>query len=239
MNQKGSPIAFFAILAAIALCLSACSNPQPGPDKTLVGGTLGAGWGAGAGAVIGNQLTSVGNGAGLGAAFGLAAGALSGMSDDLVEGAALKQQRELAMLRAENQSNRQGLRELQANLDDLASRSTANALYQVYFDPDETSLRAGAVANLEAIAENLKASPSAGIVNISGHADDSGDPDYNKRLAEARARSVSAYLGSRGLAMDQLRVSSFGSTRPIASNASAEGRQLNRRVDIAVVHTGR
>ena len=53
--------------------LLACSNPQPGPDKTIAGALLGAGWGAGAGAVVGNQVSTPGKGTAVGAGFGAAA----------------------------------------------------------------------------------------------------------------------------------------------------------------------
>ena len=104
----------------------------------------------------------------------------------------------------------------------------------MFFDTDATNLKAGAVANLEVVAEGIKANPSTYVVNVVGHSDDSGTPSYNERLAEARARTVSAYLGERGVSMDRIVVKNFGATRPIASNSTPEGRQLNRRVDIYI-----
>lgn len=223
-----------ASLTLFAASLTACSNPQPGPDKTIAGAVLGAGWGAGAGAVIGNQVSYAGEGAAIGSGFGLVGGALSGAGYDLAEGGQLENERQLAALKIQNLSNQRELENIQGRLDDAVVSPEAGGVYQVFFDEDGTSLRGGSVANLEVIAESIKSSPRAYVINVVGHSDDTGEPQYNERLAESRARSVSAYLGSRGISMDQIKVSSHGSTRPIASNGSPVGRQLNRRVDVYI-----
>ena len=69
---------------------------------------------------------------------------------------------------------------------------------------------------------------------VVGHADDSGNPEYNQQLSEARAREVAGYLMSRGISKDRITQKAMGSSNPIASNASQTGRQLNRRVDVYV-----
>ncbi len=221
-------------LALISLLLTSCSNPQSGPDKSLAGAVLGAGWGAGAGAVVGNQLAGspTGDGAAVGAGFGAVSGLMIGAGYDLQESALLKNENELASLRIQNAVNAKQLEQLQARLDRSPTADLGVGVYQVFFDTDATSLKAGAVSNLEVIAEAIKANPSNASVTVSGHSDDSGKPEYNERLAEARARTVSAYLGARGISMDKIVVKNFGATHPIASNSTPEGRQLNRRVDI-------
>lgn len=225
-------LSFVSIFGLVVL--AACSNPQPGPDKTLGGAVLGAGWGAGAGAIVGNQVSTPGQGAAAGAGVGAVSGLLSGAGYDLGEGAMLKQERELDAIRAQNSANTQTLAVMQDKLDRAVSARAQVGIYQVFFDPDATSLRAGAVADLEVVADQLKRSPHALRVNVSGHADDGGSPEYNDRLSEARARQVSAYLAARGISSDQIVVQSFGSKRPIASNNTPEGRQLNRRVDVFI-----
>ena len=112
------------------------------------------------------------------------------------------------------------------------------SIYQVYFDPDQTNLRSGAIANLEIVGESIKRNSGIFAITVVGHADDGGSPQYNERLAEARARTVASYLGARGISMDQITVRSFGSKRPLASNTSETGRQLNRRVDVIVGQGG-
>ena len=225
------------IIYILAICLlAACSNPQPGPDKTLAGAVLGAGWGAGAGAVVGNQISYQGEGAAIGAGFGAVQGALSGINYDLNESTQLRQEHELASLKIQNMANTRELSNLQGTLDNAVASRGSGMIYQTYFDPDATNLRAGAIANLEQIAESLKADPHANMINVDGHADDAGSPEYNQRLSEARSRAVSAYLMARGLSTNHIRVQSFGSTRPVASNTTPVGRQLNRRVDIYVAN---
>ena len=231
-----SKILFSVLLALFAF--TGCHNPQPGPDKTLAGAVLGAGWGAGAGAVIGNQLTSSGQGAAVGAGFGAVSGALSGGAYDLTEETQDRNEKELASLRIQNMANGQVLANLQAKLDQAIASSLGGGVYQVFFDPDSSTLKAGSIANLEVIAESIKSDPHAYVVNVVGHADDAGTPDYNKRLAEARARAVSAYLGSRGISLGQIKVTSFGSQRPLVSNNTEPGRQLNRRADVFIGKVG-
>ncbi|MCB0354302.1 MAG: OmpA family protein [Bdellovibrionales bacterium] len=209
-----------------------CSNPQPGPDKTLGGAVLGAGWGAGAGAVAGNQVEHPGEGVAIGAGFGAVSGALTGAGFDLNESALLEQENALASLRTSNIGNRRQLVQIQDKLDSYARSASLGGVYQVFFDPDATNLRAGAVANLQTIAESMQRNPSAYRIHVVGHSDDNGTPEYNERLALARARTVSGYLAARGISMDQIMVSSFGAERPIATNATPVGRQLNRRVDV-------
>lgn len=221
---------------ALIFALTDCSRSNPGPDKTLGGAVLGAGWGAGAGAIVGHHVeeTPTGEGALVGAGLGLVGGAVSGYHYDAIEDQQIKQEKELASLKVQNMANSHQLEDLQAKLDRAAAGSLGGGVYQVFFDPDQTSLRAGAIANLEAIGEMFKGSPSAYRIKVVGHTDDSGNVDYNERLAEARARNVSQYLGARGVGMDQIIVESFGGKRPIAANNTPEGRQLNRRVDIFI-----
>ena len=224
------------VLSLSVLALTNCSVPQSGPDKTVGGAILGAGWGAGAGAVIGNQKAghNPGQGAAIGAGIGAVAGALTGLSQDEIEEGQIDQDKELAALRIQNLANARQLESIQRSLDNALTANTLTGVYQVFFDSDSTTLRAGTAANLEIVTNTIKTSPAAPYINVVGHSDDASNPEYNERLAEARAKAVSAYLMGRGISADQIKVKSFGSQRPIASNESPEGRQLNRRVDIYI-----
>jgi outer membrane protein OmpA-like peptidoglycan-associated protein len=223
-----------SLSVGLALFLAACATPQPGPDKTIAGAILGAGWGAGAGAVVGHQVSSAGEGVAVGAGFGLIGGALSGASYDTIEGTQIKQEEMLASLKLQNLANQREIEFIQDKLDHALASDLGGAFYQVFFDADATSLRSGAIAQLELIAQTLRSSPSLGKVNVVGHSDDEGTPDYNSRLSEARARTVTSYLAGQGIALDQIVVKSFGSQRPVASNTNDTGKQLNRRVDIYI-----
>ena len=224
------------LLATFLVCLGliACATPNSDPDKTVAGALLGAGWGAGTGAVVGNQVDNTGAGAGIGAGFGFVGGAMTGYGMDAVEDTQVMEQQELDALRVQNMANARRMARLQDTLDNSLANSPVGLFYQVFFDADQTNLRAGATSALEAIVDNIKLNPSAYVVNVVGHSDDAGTPEYNQRLAEARARAVAAYLSSHGVSWDQIRMKSHGSSRPIASNNTEVGRQLNRRVDLYV-----
>lgn len=214
--------------------LMACARPTSGPDKTAGGAVLGSAWGAGAGAVVGNQLGHIGPGAAIGAGFGLVNGALAGYAYDSLEPSLIEQKARLASMQVQNDATAEQLVMLQAKLDRAVNEGAALGVYQVFFDHDATNMRSGATANLEVIADSLRTSPSAYRINVIGHSDDGGTPDYNEKLAEARARSVASYLAARGISSDQIVLKSFGSSRPIASNSTETGRQLNRRVDVYI-----
>ena len=227
---------FSALSLATLSLLTACGGPTPGPDKTVNGAVLGAAWGAGAGAVVGNQVAGspTGEGAAIGAGFGLVSGALTGMGYDQVEDTQIVQARALESLKIQNRLNATEISNIQARLDFPPTGTNPTEFYQVYFDGDATSLRSGAVSQLESIADSIKRNAFAHKIIITGHSDDTGSPEHNQRLGEARARTVAAYMGMQGVPADQIAIASQGSTRPVASNATAEGRQLNRRVEIRV-----
>lgn len=217
------------------LFIASC-HPVPGPDKSFAGAVLGAGWGAGAGAIIGNQTGSVGPGTVIGAAIGAASGLLIGVGLDISEGTELDQQRQVDGLKVQVAANNRDLTVLQDTLDDHDRRLERTGMGgHVYFDPDSAALRAGSAAELERLADAIKSSPYVTGVTVTGHSDDTGDTAKNERLSEARARSVATFLANQGISMDRIEVTSYGAKRPIASNESEAGRQLNRRVEIDLV----
>lgn len=72
------------------------------------------------------------------------------------------------------------------------------------------------------------------IVDVIGHADSDGSDDYNLNLSRQRASSVARYLVDRGVLADRLYVDGRGESAPIASNATADGKAQNRRVEILI-----
>jgi outer membrane protein OmpA-like peptidoglycan-associated protein len=223
-------------LFTLSFNLLACTVPSPGPDKTVGGAILGAAWGAGAGAVVGNQLIPdrAGEGTAIGAGLGLVSGALSGIVYDSIEDKQLQQEQRLAALKLQNISNGNNLAKIQQDLDHSKAMPVFESVYKVYFDVDQTNLRAGAIKNLETFADNIKRRPAGYTVNVVGHTDDTGLQNYNDHLAKARAESVSSYLMARGLDVSSVVVTGVGASQPVASNTTAEGRQLNRRVDVSL-----
>ncbi len=228
---------FRTLSLALGASLLACATPQPGPDKSIGGAILGAGWGAGAGAVIGNQTAGgPGKGVAVGAGFGAAGGLLMGMGYDLDESAQIDQNRELAALKVQSAANQMELEKLQGYLDHPAAQNPLGAgVYTVHFDEDQTNLRLGAVKGLEQVAEAIKTGRAYRTVYVAGHTDDTGRPDYNEKLAKARADAVAAYLAARGIPTDNIKTESFSASRPVATNKTATGRQLNRRTEVSIL----
>ncbi|HEY0766653.1 MAG TPA: OmpA family protein [Steroidobacteraceae bacterium] len=73
------------------------------------------------------------------------------------------------------------------------------------------------------------------MVEVAGHTDSTGSAAYNQTLSERRAKSVAAYLSSRGVRAARLMVLGDGENHPVASNGTAVGRQQNRRVELTIV----
>jgi len=72
-------------------------------------------------------------------------------------------------------------------------------------------------------------------VALEGHADNVGNPDLNQKLSEERAAEIGKGLAARGVPEQRIQTAGFSSRRPVASNATAEGRQLNRRVEVVLL----
>ncbi|MEM1297666.1 MAG: OmpA family protein [Pseudomonadota bacterium] len=100
------------------------------------------------------------------------------------------------------------------------------------FDTNESDLRPEAVAELEAFGTKARALGKKRI-RVEGHTDSRASDAYNQALSERRAKSVATYLAQNfGLEAD---TRGYGEGSPVASNATAEGRQANRRVDIILL----
>jgi len=73
------------------------------------------------------------------------------------------------------------------------------------------------------------------LIVVSGHTDSSGSVQHNQKLSEARANSVAGYLRGQKILSDRLEIVGFGEAQPVANNKTAEGRELNRRVEITLL----
>lgn len=112
-------------------------------------------------------------------------------------------------------------------------------LSDVLFDFNQASLKPGAREKLSKLAGILLAYPGTYHMEIEGHTDAIGSQDYNQKLSEDRAQSVSSYLLKEGLASDRIvAVHGFGKLRPVATNDTPEGRQMNRRVELVITDLG-
>ncbi len=104
-------------------------------------------------------------------------------------------------------------------------------LRAVYFDTDKSNIRADARPVLDEAAQLLKDEGTASIV-AEGHTDSRGSDAYNMGLSRRRADSVKKYLVDHGVAASRISTEGFGESKPVATNATADGRQQNRRVEL-------
>ncbi len=109
---------------------------------------------------------------------------------------------------------------------------------QVLFDFDADTLRAEARPVLDQVASALLAGDAVVRVEVQGHTDAAGDPAYNLALSESRAAAVRRALVERGVPAEVLSARGYGPQRPVADNATPEGRSQNRRVAFEVLERG-
>ena len=108
-------------------------------------------------------------------------------------------------------------------------------LSDVLFDFNKATLKPGAREKLSKLAGILLAYPGRYRIEIEGHTDAIGSEEYNLKLSQARAESVCEYLKQSSIAPDRIiAVRGFGKSKPVASNDSDAGRQVNRRVEIII-----
>lgn len=118
-----------------------------------------------------------------------------------------------------------------ASLDD----SVTVTLNNIFFDFGKATLRNESIPELKNIVRLLKAYPKMRI-EISGHTDSVGTAEYNMKLSQDRANAVRNYLiQSDGISSSRVMGKGYGSTRPVASNETEDGRQLNRRTEFIIL----
>lgn len=107
----------------------------------------------------------------------------------------------------------------------------------ILFDFDSADLRADAERTLEELAQVLIAyAPRP--VRVEGHTDSIASDAYNLGLSERRAASVVKWLAAHGVAANRLQSAGLGESKPVADNATATGRQQNRRVEVIIAKGG-
>jgi len=206
-----------AAVFTIAVNLAACAADDPNKRAKT-----GAAVGALIGAVLGNQ-------AGhdrkqrriIGAAIGAVAGAAVGNYMD-------KQQAELeAKLKAEQEREELQITRLSDNSLKVGVASEAT------FDVDRSELKPNSLNTFGKIAGILKSYDKT-VIHVVGHTDSTGSDAYNQGLSERRSLSVGNYLIQSGVPQDRILMEGRGEREPRASNSTADGRRLNRRVDIVI-----
>lgn len=198
------------LLFLAGMTVAGCANLS----NTEKGAVIGAGTGGAAGAAIGRAAGGTAEGAIIGAVVGGTAGAIIGERMDR---------------KAE---------ELDEELDNAEVERVGEGIKitfdnAILFDFDSAELRASAQANLRDLAESLQDFEGSEVL-IVGHTDSQGSEDYNLRLSERRANSATEYLIEQGIRPSRVSTQGKGETEPVASNDTEDGRQQNRRVEVAI-----
>ncbi len=127
--------------------------------------------------------------------------------------------------------------EMQRQIDmleaEITSRGLVLTLSDVLFATASAELQAGAHVNLDKLVNFLNQYPEQGV-HVEGHTDNVGAIEYNRDLSQRRADSLRHFLTQQGIASGRITTAGIGMDRPVASNASATGRQMNRRVEIII-----
>lgn len=208
----------FVIALLGMFALSGCATPQTNKGK---GATYGAAGGAIAGAVLGQAIGRDTKGTLLGAAAGAAVGAAAGAGVG-------------HMMDKQEADMRNALAASDAAAVQREGEILAITLKgDVSFDTNSDTIRPGLYSELDRIAQIMLRYPQTQIT-IEGHTDSSGSESYNLQLSERRANNVKNMLVQRGVDPYRITAAGYGESRPVVTNETPEGRQMNRRVEIRI-----
>lgn len=104
------------------------------------------------------------------------------------------------------------------------------------FDFNQAVIKSKGRAELNALAASLKSANDVRRIDVVGHTDSMGPDSYNMDLSMRRANAVKSYLVKKGVSSNIIFASGKGESRPVASNDTAKGRAMNRRVEIDLGH---
>ena len=205
-------VSVLAVTALVAGCTTV--NPYTGQTQTAKS-TWGTVIGATTGALVGSTQSS--KGALIGGLAGAAVGGGVGYYLDA----------QAAELRAELVST--GVQVIEDN-DSIRLVMPGN----ITFKTDSSDINASFYPVLNSVAKVLNKYDNSTVM-VSGHTDSTGSAEYNLNLSRERAQSVASYLQGQKVKSSRFEVLGMGSSNPIASNANANGRAQNRRVEIKII----
>ena len=209
-------------MLSAALILSGCSSSKwASTDNKTKGGVLGGASGALIGAGIG-ALAGKGKGAAIGAAVGGAVGTSAGV---LIGRKMDRQQAELEAIEGAQVESVTDINNLQAIKVTFDSG--------ILFATGKSQLSEASKQSLNKFASSLQSNPETDVT-IYGHTDNTGSRAINEKLSNERAESVAKYLIEKGINGTRLTTEGKAYDEPVADNSTAEGRALNRRVEIYI-----
>jgi outer membrane protein OmpA-like peptidoglycan-associated protein len=215
-SMKKSRILVSSLAAVSVLGLSACvTDPNTGErhvSRTAIGGIGGAGLGYLLGGLIGGKTARI-----VGAGIGGVAGGVIGYQLD----------QQIKELDEATEGSGVDVTETPAGTGILVN------LPDITFAVDSTTISPGLRAALDEVAQSLQKYPNS-LIDVMGHTDSTGSDTYTLDLSRRRADAVKAYLVMRGVSGARIATVGYGEQYPKASNDTAEGRALNRRVEIRI-----
>lgn len=211
-----------ALVTAVVMALSACTTVNPytreeQTSKAAKGSAIGAAAGVVAGLITGDGSKERKKRALILGGVGAIAGGSVGVYMD---------QQEMKL--------RQRLDNSGVSVTRIGDNITLNMPGNVTFAVNSADINQAFYDVLDSVALVLNEYEKT-LVEVAGHTDNTGSDEYNQQLSQKRASSVAAYLRSRQVMAERLIEVGGGENYPIASNDTAEGRQMNRRVEITIV----
>jgi len=143
----------------------------------------------------------------------------------------------LDAVEAQNDTLNKKLQKLEEDMKALETmeKGVVNASFQnVEFEFASDQLTEGSYSTLDQISVILINNPSWAKLEVSGHTDNIGTSEFNQTLSEARANSVKEYMLSKNVPATSVIITGYGEDKPVATNDTEEGRQMNRRVEFEI-----
>lgn len=110
----------------------------------------------------------------------------------------------------------------------------AYTFHHLEFDIAKSSIKKDSYKELDQLVEYMQRKTAA-TIEITGHTDNVGNDDDNKKLSQQRADAVKNYLIQKGVNASRMKTQGFGSLQPIADNSTEIGRQKNRRTELKIL----
>lgn len=216
-SKARAGVVLLGALVYVAACTT--TNPYTGEQQTAKAqrqAIIGAVSGAVAGLITGDNSLERKKRALVGAGLGALAGAAVGSYMD----------RQEAKLRQE-------LASTGVSVTRRGNNITLNMPGNITFATDSADLNADFFRVLNSVTKVVKEYDKT-VIEVAGYTDSTGTAAYNKQLSDRRAAAVASYLTAQGVRADRIIQIGMGESKPIASNDTAAGRQLNRRVELTL-----